>query len=96
VKAIKWISILLLLLLLGLQYRLWVGEGSYAHIARLERELEQQEQTNERLQQRNKLLEVEVEALRKGNEAIEEKARNDMGMIKEGETFYMVVEPKDS
>ncbi len=95
-KAIKWISILLLLLLLGLQYRLWVGEGSYAHIARLERELEQQEQTNERLQQRNKLLEVEVEALRKGNEAIEEKARNDMGMIKEGETFYMVVEPKDS
>ncbi|MCV6620787.1 cell division protein FtsB [uncultured Pseudoteredinibacter sp.] len=92
----KWISILLLLLLLGLQYRLWVGEGSYAHIARLERELEQQEQTNERLQQRNKLLEVEVEALRKGNEAIEEKARNDMGMIKEGETFYMVVEPKDS
>ncbi len=95
-NAIKWISLLLLLLLIGLQYRLWVGEGSLAHISRLERELEQQEQTNERLQQRNKLLEVEVEALRKGNEAIEEKARRDMGMIKEGETFYMVVEPKDS
>ncbi|NHO86999.1 cell division protein FtsB [Pseudoteredinibacter isoporae] len=92
----KWISLLLLLLLLGLQYRLWVGEGSLAHIDRLERELEQQEQTNERLKQRNKLLEIEVEALRKGNEAIEEKARRDMGMIKEGETFYMVVEPKDS
>ncbi|MBB6521445.1 cell division protein FtsB [Pseudoteredinibacter isoporae] len=95
-NAIKWISLLLLLLLLGLQYRLWVGEGSLAHIDRLERELEQQEQTNERLKQRNKLLEIEVEALRKGNEAIEEKARRDMGMIKEGETFYMVVEPKDS
>ncbi|GAA6154024.1 cell division protein FtsB [Pseudoteredinibacter isoporae] len=95
-NAVKWISLLLLLLFLGLQYRLWVGEGSLAHIARLERELEQQEQTNERLKQRNKLLEVEVEALRKGNEAIEEKARRDMGMIKEGETFYMVVEPKDS
>lgn len=95
-NAIKWICALLALLLLGLQYRLWVGEGSYAHIARLEREIEQQEQSNERLRQRNKLLEVEVEALRNGNQAIEEKARQDMGMIKEGETFYMVVEPEDS
>ncbi|MCV6628190.1 MAG: cell division protein FtsB [Cellvibrionaceae bacterium] len=91
----KWISLILFIILLALQYRLWVGDGSFAHVARLEREIEQRQQENERLAQRNKLLEIEVKALRNGTDAIEERARSDMGMIKEGETFYMVIEPDE-
>lgn len=94
-RAMKWISLFLFILFVALQYQLWIGDGSLAHIDRLERQIEQQQQENERLAQRNKLLEVEVQALRSGTDAIEEKARSDMGMIKEGETFYMVVDPDE-
>lgn len=92
----KWLSLILFILLLALQYRLWIGEGSLAHVSRLESDIVKQQNENERLQQRNEVLKVEVRALKNGTDAIEERARSDMGMIKEGETFYMVVEPDDS
>lgn len=88
----KWLVGVLVLLLLGLQYRLWVGEGSVAHYMSLEKEIEKQRAENDRLVERNKLLEAEVEALKTGTDAVEEKARHDMGMIKEDETFYLIVD----
>ncbi len=88
----KWLIGVLILLLVGLQYRLWVGEGSLAHNLKLQQEIRKQEEENQRLMERNKLLEAEVAALKNGYDAIEEKARNDLGMIKEGETWYMIVE----
>lgn len=88
----KWLSVTLLLILLVLQYRLWVGDGSVAHMVRLDRELQRQSAANERLQERNRILALEVEDLKEGLNSIEERAREEMGMIKEGETFYMLIE----
>ena len=88
----KWLAALLLLLLAGLQYRLWVGEGSLAHVAQLERQIDKQQAENRALRQRNRVLALEVEALKAGADSVEARARADMGMIKKGETFYRVPE----
>jgi cell division protein FtsB len=86
------ILILLVILLLTLQYRLWVGQGSWAQISALETEIEQQELVNQGLRERNSIVEKDVHALKNGMDAIEERARTDLGLIKEGETFYMFVD----
>ena len=88
----KWLSVTLLLILLALQYRLWIGDGSVAHVVRLDRELQRQSAANERLQERNRILAIEVEDLKEGLNSVEERAREEMGMIKDGETFYMLIE----
>jgi cell division protein FtsB len=83
----------LALLILLLQYRLWVGEGSFAEVANLKREIATQHHELGRLRERNRALQAEVDDLRHGLEAIEERARSELGMIKEGEVFYQVIEP---
>lgn len=88
----RWLNIVLLLLLLGLQYRLWVGPGSWADVAALSRSIDTQRQQNDRLVGRNQLLEGEVRSLKSGLDAIEERARSELGMVKNGETFYLTVE----
>lgn len=85
---------ILLILLAALQYKLWFGEGGYRDVQRLEQRVEEQAQENEALAQRNRELEAEVEDLRQGLEAVEERARSELGMIKENEEFYQVV-PED-
>ena len=89
------IGILLVLLLL-LQYRLWVGEGSLAEVNNLQQEIAAQQQKLAKLRQRNRALQAEVRDLKQGMEAIEERARSELGMIKEGETFYQVIEPEQA
>jgi cell division protein FtsB len=89
------IGILLVLLLL-LQYRLWVGEGSLAEVSNLQKEIAAQQQELAKLRQRNRALQAEVQDLKQGLEAIEERARSELGMIKEGETFYQVIEPEQA
>lgn len=89
----KWLLVILSVLLLALQYRLWIAEGSWADIARLDRDIAEQEQDNERLRERNRQLATQVDALKDGLDSIEARAREDLGMIKEGETFYMMIEP---
>ncbi|HEY7884069.1 MAG TPA: cell division protein FtsB [Cellvibrionaceae bacterium] len=86
----KWLLVVLTIMLLGLQYRLWIGEGSFAERAQLEREISIQLADNERQRERNRLLAVEVDDLKSGHNAIEKRARNDLGMIKKGETFFMI------
>ncbi len=87
----KWMIALLLIVITALQYRLWVGEGSLADVARLEREIHRQQAENDQLRERNRVLAVEVDNLKNGLDSIEERARNDIGMIKKGETFFMVL-----
>jgi cell division protein FtsB len=82
---------LLLLVLLALQFKLWFGEGGYRNVQRLAQRVEQQAQENELLAQRNRELQAEVEDLRQGMEAIEERARSELGLIRENEEFYQVV-----
>lgn len=91
----KWLIITLSVLFLGLQYRLWVGEGSLAEVVRLGDERAIQAQENDRLRERNRILAAEVDGLKSGLDAVEERAREDLGMIKPGETFFMVVEPTE-
>jgi len=90
----KWLIAILICLLAITQYRLWIGEGSIAHRVELERKIKQQRAENARLQERNTVLALEVDELKSGLDAIEERAREQMGMIKEGETFFMIVDPK--
>lgn len=90
----KWLLPVLLALLAALQYRLWVGEGSFAEVARLEEAIARQQVENDKMRERNRVLAVEVNELKSGLDAVEERARLEMGMIKDGETFYMLVEPQ--
>jgi cell division protein FtsB len=85
----------LIVLLLSVQYRLWIGEGSIAHRVELQRKIIQQQGENDALRERNRILALEVDALKLGDDAIEERAREQMGMIKEGETFFMFVDPDE-
>jgi cell division protein FtsB len=87
------IGVLLVLLVL-FQYRLWVGEGSLAEVSTLKREIREQKRELARLKERNRALQAEVEDLRSGLEAVEERARSELGMVKEGEVFYQVIEPE--
>ncbi len=91
----RWLLIVLSLILVFLQYRLWVGEGSLAQRQVLKHKVEIQQQENEVLRERNRVLANEVSNLKEGLESVEERARTDLGMIKEGETFYMVVDKEE-
>ena len=88
----KKLLVLLVILLVYLQYSLWFGDGSLQDVWRLHKDVEQQRQENAVLRERNEALEAEVLDLQQGLEAIEEYAREDLGMIKKGETFYQVIE----
>jgi cell division protein FtsB len=83
---------ILLLLLIALQARLWAGHGSLNELWRLEDTLAEQRQTNAGLRERNQALEAEVRDLKSGLEAVEERARSELGMTRPGEVFYQVVE----
>jgi cell division protein FtsB len=86
--------VLLLVLLGWLQYRLWFGSGGEREVAQLKAQAARQRHDNTGLQQRNDALAAEVEDLKSGEAAVEERARNELGMIKPGETFYRVIEPE--
>jgi cell division protein FtsB len=74
------------------QYQLWIGEDSVRELNFLEEELAAQQAVNDELQARNRLLEIEVIDLKNGLEAVEERARSELGMIGEDETFYLIIE----
>ena len=76
----------------GLQYRLWFGDGSVAEVMELRAGIEAQREENRRLYARNRALEAEVVDLKTGLESIEYRARRDLGMTREDETFYQIVE----
>ena len=84
--------VFLITTLLVLQYMLWVGDGSLAEVWQLQQKLAKQEEENRLLQERNEALQAEVRDLKQGLEAIEERARNEMGLIKKNETYYQVIE----
>lgn len=88
----RWLIWLLVVLLLLLQYRLWVGDGSLAEVWDLYQQVELQRAENGRLRERNQALEAEVKDLKQGLGAIEERAREELGMIRDGETFYQIIE----
>ena len=87
---------ILLVLLVWLQYRLWLGDGGIPDVLELETEVENVRAETEKLHERNQALEAEVHDLKQGLEAIEERARSEMGMIREGEAYFQVIETRPS
>ena len=87
-------KILIALLTVGLgvlQYKLWLGDDSRRELKEVEQNVALQLSTNAALSERNEALEVEVLDLKNGLEGVEERARSELGMIEEGETFYLIV-----
>ncbi len=83
---------ILLLVIAGLQTRLWIGEGSFAHVSGLQEEVERRAAENESKRQRNAILKAEIRDLKEGLDAVEDIARSELGLIKKGETFFLVID----
>jgi cell division protein FtsB len=92
----RWLLAGLLLVLGLLQYRLWIAEGSLAEQRRLERQVREQAAVNLELRERNAVLEREVLELQSGNRGVEQRAREQLGLVREGETFYHFVDKKSA
>lgn len=88
-----WVLAVLLLAFAALQVKLWWGEGGMYQARALQHQVGEQRAENASLQRRNDALSAEVEDLKSGEAAVEDRARSELGMIKPGETFYRVVEP---
>ncbi len=86
----RWLLGVLLVLLVILQYRLWIAEGSIAEQQRLKAQVEEFTRVNAELEARNAVLEREVLELQTGNGGVEQRAREQLNLVREGETFYQV------
>ena len=89
---IRFFIIILIVFFLMIQFDIWFKDDGFYRVKELEQIIGNQVEENKRLKLRNEQLEREIEELKSGTESIEEKARTDLGMIKEGEEFYLIVE----
>ena len=88
----RWLAVALATLFILIQYPLWVGKGGWFRVSELESQVAQQTEKNDQLKARNQTLRAEVIDLKTGSEAIEERARAELGMIKNDEIFVQVIE----
>ncbi len=86
------LTLILVLLIAFIQYPLWVGKGSWLSVWKIDAELGKQQQANKQLETRNASLAAEVRDLKTGYDAIEERARNELGMIKQDEVFFQILD----
>ena len=93
IAEMKWLWSVLAIMIVCLQVRLWVGESSFAQVWQLNQRIDAQEAANSELITRNDRLLAEVRNLRQPESALEERARTSMGLIRDGETFFLVVQP---
>lgn len=93
---LKWLLSLLTVIFLLLQYKLWVGDGGIPEVLHLQNEVEEQHQHKQQLEERNAALAAEVKDLKQGLDAIEERARSEMGMIRKDEQFYQILKPSNT
>ena len=88
----RWPVVILLLIAVFLQYPLWLGKGGWLRVWEVDAQLRAQREVNQRLEQRNAALDAEVRDLKSGNEAIEERARFDLGLTRPDEIFVQIPE----
>ena len=88
---LKWLALILIALLIGLQIKLWVGDGGVRDLRAIRERVAEQQAQNAKLKQRNDALHADVEDLKHGQDAVEARARSQLGLIKPGEVFYQVV-----
>jgi cell division protein FtsB len=89
---LRWVALILLLLLIGLQFKLWSDHGGMSEVNSLRIAVKKQSDENDKLTQRNQALAADVADLKHGEQAVEARARGELGLVKPGETFYQVVE----
>ena len=89
---IRLVILILIFFFLMIQFDIWIKNDGFYRVQELEELIENQLEENQKLKIQNQLLEREIEDLKSGTESIEEKARTDLGMIKDGEEFYLIVE----
>ena len=90
----RWLIIVLMIMLLALQYKLWFDDNGIGQVKNLEHQIEIQKLQDQEVEKQNDQLRAEVKDLKQGVDAAQERARNELGMIKKGETFYHVVPQK--
>ena len=88
----RWLAVGLLVVLALLQHPLWLGKGGWLRVWDVDRQLQQQRETNKQLEARNAGLDAEVRDLKQGYDAIEERARFELGMIKQDEVFFQILD----
>ena len=88
----RFVPFLIVGLLVAIQYPLWLGRGGWMHVREMEQQLAAQNRTNASLEDRNERLAAEVKDLKEGAGAVEERARYELGMVKDGEVFVQIVE----
>jgi cell division protein FtsB len=88
----KYLTYVLIGFIVAIQYPLWMGKGSWLRVWEVSRLVDQQKEKNQKLAARNAGLDAEVRDLKQGSEAVEERARVELGMIKSDETYYQIVE----
>ncbi|MBB5213586.1 cell division protein FtsB [Parapusillimonas granuli] len=91
----RLLLIILVLLTAITQYALWWGKGGWLRVQELERKIATQQETNEALMARNNALQAEVQDLKSGTAAIEERARSELGMVKDGEIYVQILAPNE-
>src|SRR5487761_2775649 len=84
------VTLILLALILLLQYPLWLGKGSWLKVWDIDRQVDAQKKINQQTSMRNAALDAEVRDLKNGTEAIEERARSELGMVKRDEVFFQI------
>jgi cell division protein FtsB len=84
----RWLALVFALLIVALQYPMWLGKGGWFRVRELNAQVATQRQTNTELKARNDALDAEVRDLKQGVEAVEERARSELGMIRQDEVFF--------
>ena len=90
----KLLALALLIAIALLQYPLWLGKGSWLRVWEVDQKLRAQRETNQKLQSRNAALDAEVRDLKQGLDAIEERARSELGMVKQDEMFFQILDDR--
>jgi len=87
---VRWLALVFIALIIGLQYPMWLGKGGWLQVRETDRQLVQQREANLKLKARNAALDADVRDLKTGSEAIEERARSELGMIRSDEVFFQL------
>ena len=86
----RWLALFLALVILALQYPMWLGKGGWLQVREYDRQLAAQREQNAKLKARNDALEADVRDLKTGTQAIEERARSELGMMRPDEVFFQL------
>jgi cell division protein FtsB len=86
----RWLAIAFAVLIAALQYPMWLGKGGWLQVRAYDRQLSTQREANAKLKARNETLDADVRDLKTGSEAIEERARAELGMIRQDEVFFQI------